>query len=309
MESQSSHHNEIAGWKAKVRELELDNMQLLEIITKREQALAKVVKEKEYIYSEMVTMRRLHMHLSNRIDAMADTGSEETIPTLQDMETLAAQIEKNNGTEPHYASKLNRDNNTVIRDGNASRLTKLIEDQNKPKVPIKRAIPLHQKASRKDESLKPIEMPESKPDATPTTNITKPKTKRTASRPLNTEASNIGVKYDIGGQPIATKTKSTLALTSENPMKTKNSVEFNMPLPSAEELIDKENETPNCLGSLIEAPEEKNAIITKHEKSRSVPVSEKDALRSAKIQLEYKAYVNDEKKLEPIHERSNSTKH
>ncbi|KAJ3368023.1 hypothetical protein HDU91_000896, partial [Kappamyces sp. JEL0680] len=129
IETQSSHLNEIAGWKGKVRELELDNLQLLEIITKREQALAKVVKEKEYIYNEMVTMRRLHMHLSNRID-MADTESDQAIPSLKAMEEKASSDQPaaaKDESVPHYASKVNRANDIVVRKGNAARLQKLVD--------------------------------------------------------------------------------------------------------------------------------------------------------------------------------------
>ncbi len=119
-----THNNEIANWKAKVKDLELDNMQLLEIITKREQELAKVAKEKESIYNEMVRMRRLHMHLSNIIE-------DDMVPKVHSSSSQELDSTKKENLEkikpekyvPHYAKKIVRQTEVKIREGNKKLLS------------------------------------------------------------------------------------------------------------------------------------------------------------------------------------------
>lgn len=139
METSIAHNNEMTNWKVKVRELELDNLQLLEIITKREQEMAKVVKEKEFIYKEMVTMRRLHMHLSNRIDNM-DGGDGHSSSESQELSQEDKVEQQQQPTSPaaksdvpHYAQRVKRENELKLRAGNK----KLLASKGKAPIPIR----------------------------------------------------------------------------------------------------------------------------------------------------------------------------
>ncbi|KAL2919627.1 hypothetical protein HK105_200540 [Polyrhizophydium stewartii] len=71
----TQHANEVAFWRNKVKELEGDKEVLREKLSATERQLAKETKEKERIFKEMVTMRRLQMHLSNRLDSASGQSS------------------------------------------------------------------------------------------------------------------------------------------------------------------------------------------------------------------------------------------
>ena len=117
------HNNEIGNWKAKVKELELDNMQLIEMISKREQELVKVIKEKDTIYNEMVTMRHLHMHLSNVVE------DEENAYSASD------QTNSNNNIKnvPRYAQKI-KQSQMKIRAGNQKLLESKASTKNEESI-------------------------------------------------------------------------------------------------------------------------------------------------------------------------------
>jgi hypothetical protein len=102
--------NEIANLKTKARELEHDKLQLIEVLDAREQALQKIVKEKEYIYGEMIAMKQMQMHLSQQIDeskAMSRVG------------------ESGSSIIPHYAEKLKRNREVEMRPGNLKLVAKV----------------------------------------------------------------------------------------------------------------------------------------------------------------------------------------
>ncbi|KAJ3321968.1 Rab GTPase-activating protein 1 [Boothiomyces sp. JEL0866] len=195
VEIAAQHLNDIAFWKTKLKELELDNHQLIELITKREITIEKLAKEKEYLHEEMMTMRRLQMHLSNKLDQ--DFYKESEIPVDSTQQPSEAPIRKT-GTKftPHYAGKLIRENEFSLREGNAEKLSQqfdIIEKDNGLKLMGKlKEHPVsshHQKLERKHaisnktkvpkEEISPIE------SALQTTNkvenVTLPKTGKISS--------------------------------------------------------------------------------------------------------------------------------
>eukprot|EP00842_Homolaphlyctis_polyrhiza_P001332 jgi/Hompol1/219/HPOL_002460-RA len=71
IEETTQHMNEVAFWRNKVKELEGDKEVLKDKLGETERQLARETKEKERIFKEMVTMRRLQMHLSASLDGPA----------------------------------------------------------------------------------------------------------------------------------------------------------------------------------------------------------------------------------------------
>ncbi|KAI8900427.1 hypothetical protein BC833DRAFT_582006 [Globomyces pollinis-pini] len=126
IEEQTQHSNEVSLLKAKIRELILDNQQLTEIVVKREQTIEKLAKEKEYIYGEMMTMRRLQMHLSNRLE----NDDSSNIPTMTPAiaEPINSESAESNSNQekkviPHYAETLKRNTEVKLRDNNARQIS------------------------------------------------------------------------------------------------------------------------------------------------------------------------------------------
>ncbi|KAJ3256409.1 hypothetical protein HK103_005538 [Boothiomyces macroporosus] len=135
LEVTAQHANEIAFWKIKVRDLELDNHQLVELISKREVTIEKLVKEKQYLHEEMMMMRRLQMHLSNKLDQEfykeKDSTTDPVAPTDNSIRKTGTKF------TPHYAGKLIRDNEIGLREGNITKLSQqfdIIENENGQKV-------------------------------------------------------------------------------------------------------------------------------------------------------------------------------
>lgn len=133
-EDQAHHMNEISRWKSKVREMEKDNSQLMEILASRELSLQKLVKEKEYIYNEMVTMRRLHMHLN---DSLEDKKNETIIN--EDHATKVSGFSENSKIIPHYAEKLRRNSDIKLSSTNERRLSQIKLKLKQPQNTSKKA--------------------------------------------------------------------------------------------------------------------------------------------------------------------------
>jgi vacuolar-type H+-ATPase subunit I/STV1 len=133
-QDQAHHMNEINRWKSKVREMEKDNSQLMEILASRELSLQKLVKEKEYIYNEMVTMRRLHMHLN---DSLEDKKNETIIN--EDHATKASGFSENGKIIPHYAEKLRRNSDIKLSSTNERRLSQIKLKLKQPQNTSKKA--------------------------------------------------------------------------------------------------------------------------------------------------------------------------
>ncbi|KAJ3271185.1 hypothetical protein HDV01_006974 [Terramyces sp. JEL0728] len=119
IEVTAQHHNDISYWKTKLKELELDNQQLVDLIAKRETTIEKTAREKEYLHEEMVTMRRLQMHLSNKLDQEFYKENDESVNTTHDAHNRKTSTK----IIPHYAGKLVRDSETPLRDGNIEKLS------------------------------------------------------------------------------------------------------------------------------------------------------------------------------------------
>jgi hypothetical protein len=120
------HNNEVSYWKGKVKELETDNLQVLEILQKRDQQILKLQKEKEAFHNEILMMKRLQMHISAKLD---QNGPEPDLKIVTPVETprLSLVAEPQTKVVPHYQEKIHRDTEIVMNPGNQAKLNKLKE--------------------------------------------------------------------------------------------------------------------------------------------------------------------------------------
>ena len=266
----------------------------MEIITKREQALAKVVKEKEYIYNEMVTMRRLHMHLSNRIDNMASGSLED--PPVEQSTSQANPEEKKDKEVPHYAQKVHRDYEIKLRKGN-KKLLALGEKSNAPKSA--KAQPFS-KTPKVSENQQPLN------SNTPVKSLVREDKDFKATgqdKPLlegkDNPIKSTPVVPPTGKDAVDQKPKQPLLtiMGKENPIKPSPSTEAKEQKPSiAKDHPTKVAETHKQTGmSGISNKENIPHDSPSKPTTKNEEPIQSEAIRSAKIQMEYNAYVKDDK--------------
>ena len=107
-ELQLSHANDIASWRAKVRELEQDKLQFTEIITARQQELQKTLKEKEFLVKEMNMITRQNMHMSNKMGLGSSSDSIELQKQISNASIDKPMAAKTGKPVPHYAAKIEK---------------------------------------------------------------------------------------------------------------------------------------------------------------------------------------------------------
>ncbi|KAJ8328111.1 hypothetical protein QVD99_000635 [Batrachochytrium dendrobatidis] len=73
---EATHYaNEVSQLRNKSKDIKSEKMMLEEKVLEMERRLAKEIKEKERLFKEMISMRRLQMHVSNKLDDFSNSSS------------------------------------------------------------------------------------------------------------------------------------------------------------------------------------------------------------------------------------------
>ena len=235
-------------------------MQLLEILTKRDNEIIKLSKEKEYIYNEMSTMRRLQMHLSNKLDQNESLNSLPQIPPITLAEVPILNDQENSkkiSIIPHYAEKLHRDVDIQMTKSNQERF-QAIKDRKKPNPEPSKNNPAVKVDAEKSEPI------------------------------VLKQAANKLLKVTEGLVNENVKTPEPL-----NPVPTKKLLAKKKKPENIESTIDGRTEIVKTIRhqrSISTPPKTSLSSDKKAEDKEDIDISN-EILRSAKIQLEFQAYV------------------
>jgi hypothetical protein len=295
------HANEIGNWKAKLREMELDTLQLLDILVKRERDIEKLAKEKEYIANEMVTMKRLQMHMSDRLDDGLPQVKSDSVNNSNEVEPFRESIAKertiirNSDVIPHYAEKIQRSSEIAIRPGLAEKIAKSKEStsnrSNNKEPNIENESEQKYKELKLDQEKVQgfVELNDSEHDPK---NAPKNSTDRTkdqkevASESIKPSKARNG-KKDKEKKEEEMKPEAqefNLKIVPKNEVSVKVELNNSVKKDAKDSDQDKTKDQKVVDGSTIE-----------FKKPRKTRFGKKDDMESAKIQVEYNAYVKEEK--------------